>query len=87
MQLPALRAALPAPLHRLPLLLGPSRKGFLGALTGKERAADRDFATAAAAALCVAGGASIIRAHNVRAVRDAVRVADGVRPFLVPLPS
>lgn len=84
LQLPALRAALPAPLRRLPLLLGPSRKGFLGKLTGRERAADRDFATAAAAALCVAGGASIIRAHNVEAVRDAVRVADAVRPFLDP---
>ncbi|KAL4451314.1 hypothetical protein ABPG77_009386 [Micractinium sp. CCAP 211/92] len=83
-QLPALRAALPAPLRRLPLLLGPSRKGFLGKLTGRERAADRDFATAAAAALCVAGGASMIRAHNVEAVRDAVRVADAVRPFLDP---
>ncbi|KAL4420775.1 hypothetical protein ABPG75_010431 [Micractinium tetrahymenae] len=83
-QLPALRAALPPPLGGLPLLLGPSRKGFLGKLTGRERAADRDFASAAAAALCVAGGANIIRAHNVEAVRDAVRVADAVRPLLVP---
>jgi dihydropteroate synthase len=36
-------------------------------------------ATAAAAALCVAGGASIVRAHNVAAVRDAALVADAVR--------
>lgn len=80
--LPGLRAALPPPLARLPLLLGPSRKGFLGALTGRQAAAERDWATAAAAALCVAGGANIIRAHNVEAVRDACRVADAARRFL-----
>lgn len=83
-QLPALRAALPAPMAGLPLLLGPSRKGFLGKLTGEPEAADRDYATAAAAALCVSGGASIIRAHNVAAVRDACRVADAVRHFALP---
>lgn len=82
--LPSLRAALPAPLAGLPLLLGPSRKGFLGKLTGHAEAADRDYATAAAAALCVAGGASIIRAHNVAAVRDACRVADAVHRLAPP---
>ena len=39
---------------------------------------ERDAATAAAAALCVAEGANIIRAHNVAVVRDAVRVAEAV---------
>lgn len=43
---------------------------------GQTAAADRDYATAAAAALCVSHGANIVRAHNVRAVKDAVRVAD-----------
>lgn len=46
---------------------------------GHEVAADRDVATAAAAALCVSRGAAVIRAHNVAAVRDAVRVADAFR--------
>lgn len=77
-QLRRLRAALAPPLAGVPLLLGPSRKGFLGKLTGREVAADRDAATVAAAALCVAEGANIIRAHNVAAVRDAVQVADAV---------
>ena len=45
---------------------------------GHAVAADRDHATAAAAALCVANGANIIRAHNVRAATDAARVADAV---------
>lgn len=80
--LPALRAALPPPLAHLPQLLGPSRKGFLGRLTGRQVAAERDWATAAAAALCVTGGANIIRAHNVEAVRDACRVADAARRYL-----
>ena len=83
-RLPALRAALPPPLAGLPLLLGPSRKRFLGRLTGRDVAADRDYASAAAAALCVARGANIIRAHNVEAVRDACRVADAARRFLQP---
>lgn len=73
------RAQLAPPLRTLPMLLGPSRKGFLGKLTGHEVAADRDVATAAAAALCVSRGAAVIRAHNVAAVRDAVRVADAFR--------
>lgn len=45
---------------------------------GHAVAADRDYATAAAAALCVANGANIIRAHNVRAVSDAAKLADAV---------
>ena len=44
---------------------------------GRE-ASDRDVASAAAAALCVANGASIVRAHNVAAARDAVTVADAI---------
>ena len=45
---------------------------------GHAVAADRDHATAAAAALCIANGANIIRAHNVRAASDAAKVADAI---------
>lgn len=45
---------------------------------GNPIAADRDYATAAAAALCIASGASIIRAHNVKAAADAAKVADAL---------
>lgn len=62
----------------MPLLLGPSRKGFLGKIIGQTLAEQRDWATCAAAVAGVAGGANIIRAHNVKAVRDAVRVADAI---------
>lgn len=36
------------------------------------------MASAAAAALCVAAGANIVRMHNVGAAADAVRVADAI---------
>jgi 2-amino-4-hydroxy-6-hydroxymethyldihydropteridine diphosphokinase / dihydropteroate synthase len=74
-----LRDALPGYLRGLPMLVGPSRKGFLGRITGMSEAKDRDWATAAAAALCVTEGANIVRVHNVAGVRDACRVADSVR--------
>lgn len=57
------------------LLVGPSRKRFLGTLTGLPAEA-RDRATAAVAALAVGQGVDVVRVHNVAAVYDAVRVAD-----------
>ncbi len=45
---------------------------------GKKDPKARDAATVAAATACVAGGADIIRAHNVDAVRDGVRIADAI---------
>lgn len=73
-----LRRALRPPLYGLPILVGPSRKGFLGSVTGRKDSKNRDWATASAAALCVHGGASIVRAHNIPAAKDAVRVADAI---------
>ncbi|DBA85065.1 TPA: hypothetical protein ACH3X2_005790 [Trebouxia sp. C0005] len=73
-----IRSQLKGCLQGMPLLLGPSRKGFLGKLTGRANAADRDYATAAAAAMCISRGANIIRAHNVAAVKDAAAVADAL---------
>lgn len=60
-----------------PVLVGPSRKRFLGAATGRP-VHERDAATAA---LCVAArfrGASVFRVHDVRLVREALAVADAV---------
>jgi dihydropteroate synthase len=73
-------AALPelASLGR-PLLVGPSRKSFLTAVTGERSAAERDAATAAAVTAAVLLGAHIVRVHAVRQMADAVRVADAVR--------
>ena len=76
--LPRLRAALPGFLRRAPLLVGASRKGFLGTITGHEDARERDAASAAANALAVRAGANIVRTHNVALTFDAVRVAAAV---------
>jgi dihydropteroate synthase len=57
-----------------PVLVGPSRKRFLGAVTGRA-AGERDAATAAACALAYERGARIFRVHDVAASRDALAVA------------
>jgi len=65
-----------------PLLLGPSRKGFLRAITGEENPVERDFGTAAACAAAATyrgtGPCHIYRVHNVRGVRQALMVADAL---------
>jgi len=57
-----------------PLLLGVSRKRFLGALSGREIAEDRVAASVAAALYCYRGGAHLLRVHDVRATADALAV-------------
>ncbi|HET7173142.1 MAG TPA: dihydropteroate synthase [Nocardioidaceae bacterium] len=64
----------------LPILVGPSRKAFLGALLAGEDgqprpAPDRDDATAALSALAALTGVWCVRVHEVRRSLDAVRVA------------
>lgn len=58
----------------LPLLAGPSRKSFIGAVTGEADASMRDFGTAGAAAWLAFKGVDLIRVHNVRGVRHAINV-------------
>jgi len=62
-----------------PLLVGTSRKAFIGHLIGAASAADRLHGSLAAAAIAVYNGAAIIRTHDVAATRDAVRVAEALR--------
>jgi len=57
------------------VLIGTSRKSFIGRLTGKENPADRIFGTAATVALCAAAGVSILRVHDVAEMVDVVKVA------------
>ena len=61
-----------------PLLCGPSRKSFIGKLTGRPPD-ERLAGTLAACTLSAAAGASIVRVHDVRAAREALAVADAVR--------
>ncbi|MBV8163383.1 MAG: dihydropteroate synthase [Candidatus Eremiobacteraeota bacterium] len=60
-----------------PLLVGVSRKSFIGKITGQP-VEDRVFGTAAAVALAIAGGADIVRVHDVVAMRAVVDVADAL---------
>ena len=63
-----------------PVLVGFSRKGFLGALTGGKPAPQRVLATAAcAAAVAMNGGADFLRVHDAAEVREALAVAQAIR--------
>jgi dihydropteroate synthase len=63
----------------VPLLVGLSRKGMIGKLTGREVAAERVHGSVAAAVIAVARGAQIVRTHDVAATRDALAVFEAVR--------
>lgn len=60
-----------------PLMVGTSRKRFLGNITGRT-APERDVATAASSAILRLAGADIFRVHNVAFNRDALAVADAM---------
>lgn len=57
-----------------PILVGPSRKSFIGAVTGRE-GGERIFGTAAAVAMSIAHGATILRVHDVAAMKDVAVMA------------
>jgi len=61
-----------------PLMVGLSRKAFIGELTGKP-VAEREMGNAAAMALAVWHGVHILRVHDVAAMKDAIQVAQGLR--------
>jgi len=60
-----------------PVMIGHSRKSFIGKLLGLEMDA-RDVATAAVSALCVQKGVSILRVHDVGMTVQAVRLAEAI---------
>ncbi|MDQ6987363.1 MAG: dihydropteroate synthase [Mariprofundaceae bacterium] len=61
-----------------PVLMGVSRKSFLGELTGSQLA-DRELETAAAVTACVLAGADILRVHDVAAQTRVIKVASALR--------
>jgi len=65
---------------RFPLLIGLSRKSFIGKITGLE-VSERIFGTASALALAIAGGADIVRLHDVNEMKPVVEVADAICRF------
>lgn len=57
-----------------PVLIGASRKSFVGALTGREVPRDRVAGSVGAALAAAAKGAKVLRVHDVAATRDALAV-------------
>lgn len=62
-----------------PLLLGVSRKAFIGSLLGGVEPYQRDVGTAAACVVGLLAGVRIFRVHDVRTVREAITVAEAIR--------
>jgi dihydropteroate synthase len=69
-----------------PVLVGTSRKGFLGRLTGRG-SAERVAATVATNVIAFERGAAIFRVHDVAATRDALLVAAATLPRRWPTTS
>ncbi len=61
-----------------PVLLGPSRKAFLGAILDQPNAKERDTGTLAVITAAILRGADIVRVHDVPSAIQACRVADAV---------
>ncbi len=65
--------------YQRPLLVGASRKGFIGQVTGAESAAERLPGSLACACAAIEAGAQIIRTHDVAATRQAARMIEAIR--------
>jgi len=66
-----------------PLLVGTSRKGFIGQALGGAPETERAWGTAATVAASILGGAHIVRVHDVAEMAQVARVADAIlRPGL-----
>jgi dihydropteroate synthase len=61
----------------LPLMVGTSRKSFIGKLTGRSES-ERLWGTAASVAVSIIRGAHVVRVHDVKEMIDVVRVADAL---------
>jgi dihydropteroate synthase len=62
-----------------PLVLGTSRKGFIGRISGEAEPSGRLFGTAATVAWCVANGAAVVRVHDVEPMARVVRVIRAIQ--------
>jgi dihydroneopterin aldolase/2-amino-4-hydroxy-6-hydroxymethyldihydropteridine diphosphokinase/dihydropteroate synthase/2-amino-4-hydroxy-6-hydroxymethyldihydropteridine diphosphokinase/dihydropteroate synthase len=65
-------------LARFPVLVGPSRKAFIGQVSGEVDAQKRTWGTAAACTAAIAGKADILRVHDVHEMQQTIKVADAV---------
>lgn len=78
-QIPLLR-----PLN-CPILIGPSRKSFIGWILQQDDPKERVWGTAAACCAAIAGGANILRVHDGKEMVDVCRVADAIWHNTLPV--
>lgn len=64
--------------HGYPLLVGPSRKRFIGAVLAQPDPCQRIWGTAATVCKAIAGGAAVVRIHDVEAMAQVVTMADAL---------
>ena len=64
---------------RKPILIGPSRKAFIGKILGDVPVTDRLEGTAAAVSVSIMNGANIIRVHDVKEMVKVAKVADAIK--------
>ena len=62
-----------------PLMIGASRKAFIGRLTGREAGPDRMAGSLAAVCAAARAGAALVRVHDVRETADFLEVMDAIR--------
>lgn len=62
-----------------PILIGPSRKSFIGKILGDLPVTERLEGTASAVAIGILNGANIIRVHDVRAMLRVAKTADAIK--------
>lgn len=71
---------LPQLVDDVPLLVGPSRKRFIGAVLQEPRPRARLWGTAASVCRAIAGGARVVRVHDVGPIVQTCRMADALWP-------
>ncbi len=64
-----------------PILVGISRKSFLGVIIGKKKPEERLLASLAATAIAVYNGAHIVRTHDIRETLEAIKIAEFIKKF------
>ncbi len=62
-----------------PVLIGPSRKAFIGKILGNAPASERMEGTAAAVAVSIMNGANMVRVHDVKEMVKVAKVADAIK--------
>jgi dihydropteroate synthase len=67
-----------------PLLVGPSRKAFLGKILGGVPPSERVDGTAAVVAISIIKGADIVRVHDVKIMTEVAKVADAIKRETLP---